>query len=531
MANEAEYLNPIIPGFAPDPSIVQVDGIFFCCNSSFHIFPGLPVYASKDLQEWVHIGNALNRQSQLSLKGARAEKRDTGDGDSQMVASLGIVAPSIHYNDGTFYIATSRMEVLDGKFKWNSFIIQTTDIWSDQWSDPLFFDWNGIDVSLFFENGRTYVQGSWLLNLMAQPKCSIYQGEIDISTGKWLHPPQEIWAGWAKHDTEGPHTYKVGGFYYLIAAEGGTFEHHMISVARSKDIWGPYISCEDNPILTADGKNEYVQNVGHAGLFQDKAQRWWAVVLGVRRLGNGVLGLGRETFLTAVDWPEGEWPTICQPRMSFTRTLDTALRTPAQFEAPQHIEDVFIRDRCDSSYQYLKNGAIALYPSLSEFADPVETCTFLGRRQRAFDCAAKAEFEVHTGETLSNTGIVAGIALYKDSLRFSSLAYDFDANAVTFTIQNSAKEVSGTITRRLEACPVRVALRIVASPLQYTFEARLESLKALGEYEEGWMHIGNLDSGILDARDYTGPLLGIFAKAQTERALDHGVIFSCFNIA
>lgn len=49
-------INPIIPGFAPDPSIVLVDDTFFLVNSSFHMFPGLPIYASKDLTSWKHIG-------------------------------------------------------------------------------------------------------------------------------------------------------------------------------------------------------------------------------------------------------------------------------------------------------------------------------------------------------------------------------------------------------------------------------------------------------------------------------------------
>lgn len=49
-------INPIIAGFAPDPSVVLVDGTFFLVNSTFHMFPGLPIYASKDLVKWEHIG-------------------------------------------------------------------------------------------------------------------------------------------------------------------------------------------------------------------------------------------------------------------------------------------------------------------------------------------------------------------------------------------------------------------------------------------------------------------------------------------
>lgn len=59
MENVQKFQNPIIPGFAPDPSVVMVDGIFYLVTSSFHIFPGLPIYASRDLQNWKHIGKIL----------------------------------------------------------------------------------------------------------------------------------------------------------------------------------------------------------------------------------------------------------------------------------------------------------------------------------------------------------------------------------------------------------------------------------------------------------------------------------------
>ena len=55
----SSHINPIIPGFAPDPSVVLVDDTFFLVNSTFHLFPGLPIYVSKDLTSWKHIGEQL----------------------------------------------------------------------------------------------------------------------------------------------------------------------------------------------------------------------------------------------------------------------------------------------------------------------------------------------------------------------------------------------------------------------------------------------------------------------------------------
>lgn len=49
-------INPIIPGFAPDPSITFINGKFFLVTSSFHLFPGLPMYVSDDAISWKHFG-------------------------------------------------------------------------------------------------------------------------------------------------------------------------------------------------------------------------------------------------------------------------------------------------------------------------------------------------------------------------------------------------------------------------------------------------------------------------------------------
>jgi len=63
------YYNPILPGFHPDPSCIYLpekdNGTFFCASSSFNAFPGIPIHASKDLQNWRLIGHVLNRREQL----------------------------------------------------------------------------------------------------------------------------------------------------------------------------------------------------------------------------------------------------------------------------------------------------------------------------------------------------------------------------------------------------------------------------------------------------------------------------------
>ena len=66
------YTNPVVKGFNPDPSVCRVGDDYYLVTSSFQYYPGVPLYHSKDLVNWEHIGHVLTRESQLSLKGANS---------------------------------------------------------------------------------------------------------------------------------------------------------------------------------------------------------------------------------------------------------------------------------------------------------------------------------------------------------------------------------------------------------------------------------------------------------------------------
>ncbi|KAH7237767.1 glycosyl hydrolase [Fusarium redolens] len=525
---EILYSNPIVPGFAPDPSVVFVDGTFFLCTSSFHVFPGLPIYASKDLRQWTHIGNALHTRSQLSLRDANTIHMPLDTGFT-MVATTGIVAPSIHHHDGVFYIVTTNQTFNGEDYERHNFIIKCHDIWSNNWGDPVYFDYHGIDTSLFFhDDGRVFVQGAWHIRDDKQPTNTIKQVQIGINTGELLSETIEIWSGWAKYDTEGPHIYKVGEYFYLLAAEGGTFEHHMLTIARSKDIWGPYESWDQNPIMTADGKDEYIQNIGHGSLFQDGDGRWWAAVLGVRKQPNGTLGLGRESFLSPVDWPEGGWPTVRQPRMSFKREAVPSLVPQNPLQAPPHIEDLYIRDHDERKYRYLDDKeTLHLIPSRHGLGSAIESPTFLGRRQRFL--TGTGSTRITADQSLTGNSIRAGISLYKDPIRFASLVYDFDNTTVVFEVHNSATGLFGTVSRKLSSGLIEVQLQITATPSRYSFQVQ-ETLRETEINNKGWIEIGSVETIALDARDFTGPLIGVFTQTLLQESKMEAIIFQEFKL-
>lgn len=287
--------NPILPGFYPDPSICAVGEDFYLVNSTFSYFPGLPILHSKDLANWEQIGNALDRVSQLPLV--------------KSGHSAGLYAPTIRYNDGIFYLICTNVSHRD------NFIVTATDP-RGPWSEPYYLEGaDGIDPSLFFdEDGKCYYIGTH-----PNPDGVKYNGdwfiwiqEIDVQKMELIGEKKNVWNGSMKNVIwpEGPHIYKMNGYYYILHAEGGTGPDHCIAVTRSKSVWGPYENYPKNPIITHRhlGKAYPIQYVGHGDLVETKNGEWYMVMLAVRPL-MGYTTMGRETFLAKVTWEE-DWPVV-----------------------------------------------------------------------------------------------------------------------------------------------------------------------------------------------------------------------------
>ncbi|KAK5634591.1 hypothetical protein RRF57_010304 [Xylaria bambusicola] len=282
------YYNPILPGWHSDPSCAQVNGTFYCVTSTFISFPGLPIYASKDLINWKMISHAWNRESQLPGASARSTEQQ-----------VGMFAATLRYHEGLFYVICEYLGVAARNL---GVVFTSTDPFDETaWSDPVTFESDFIDPDLFWDDGgKAYVATQ-----------GIVLQEIDLATGELSQPPINLWNGTGGVWPEGPHLYKKDGWYYLMIAEGGTATDHSITIARSRNLTGPYAAYENNPILTNRGTDEYFQTVGHGDLFQDAAGNWWGVALATRSGPEWeIYPMGRETVLFPVTWDEGEWPVL-----------------------------------------------------------------------------------------------------------------------------------------------------------------------------------------------------------------------------
>ncbi|KAH7253275.1 glycosyl hydrolase [Fusarium solani] len=501
-------INPIIPGFAPDPSIVSVSGWYFLVTSSFHLFPGLPIYASDDLVSWKHIGNAINRQAQLSLakSSTRLSAPSPSTGGKILPATAGLYAPTIRHHDGTFHIVCTNavFQKETGVVDKHNFVISTTDIWRSTWSDPVYFDFVGIDPDLFFEDGTTYITGSATPGPWTRINCF----EIDIETGRALSEERTIWRGSGGVYPEGPHIYKRNGWYYLLIAEDGTHVTHMITMARSRSIWGPYEPCPRNPVLTARDTDEYIQHTGHGDLFQDYDGHWWAVCLGVRKDTQGRYAMSRETFLTPAEW-EDEWPSLATVKLSADASNLKHERFSLSVEPG--VDYVYIRDALFGHYNFdAPSSSITLTATSVDLSDPQASPSFVGKRQRLLQ-GTSGVVVANISDAWASGNLKGGLAYYKDEHRHFRIFFDASDTSIVFQEKNEAQEVSKTTRHALERVPENVSLL-----MKYT-EQEFHLLYALNsEPERSWIRLAVVDTLDMTDPDFVGPVIGIFAVADTE---------------
>ncbi|WP_117168799.1 glycoside hydrolase family 43 protein [Paraliobacillus sediminis] len=395
------YENPIIKGFHPDPSICKAGDSYFLVTSSFEYLPGVPLFHSKDLVNWNQIGHCLTRQSQIDLRNCHC--------------SGGIYAPTIRYHDKTFYMITTCMT--ESSFKKGNFIVSASDPRGD-WSEPVWVKRIGIDPSLYWEDGRTFMQ----LAITDESGPAIEQFEINIETGDIIGESQIISRGTGGRDLEAPHMYKINGYYYLMVAEGGTRDGHMVKIMRSDTLWGPFESCPHNPILSnRDYASEQLQSVGHGDLIEDNDGNWWIVALATRPVELRHV-LGRETILMPIIWSKDGWPIVKDNRALIE--VDSDLYTPniEKEQKTKLILDDFNEDSLAPCYNTMREFITDNY-SLSDrkgylslrgkewSLNDLEASTFIGRRQEEY------HFNIETKLSFAPTAPneEAGLVVYMDN--------------------------------------------------------------------------------------------------------------------
>lgn len=482
------YTNPIISGFYPDPSICRVKDDFYMITSTFEYFPGVPIFHSRDLVNWEQIGHCLTTREQLNL--------------GNMHSSGGIFAPTLRYHKGRFYMITTNVS-----YKGNFFV--TAEKPEGPWSDPVWLpEWPGIDPSLFFdEDGSVYITGTAGND---REETGIYQAQIAIETGKLISERKLIWKGTGGAYPEGPHLYKKDSQYYLMISEGGTEYGHMLTIARSQFPSGPFKSNPSNPILSHRSKKSPIQGTGHADLIQFTDGSWWGVFLAYRPIGYFPKHhLGREAFLSPVEWTEDGWPIFGAD--GIVNSQMTAPHLQIAQKLNKNVDDHFANSSLDIEWNHRGNPdttsylfgtdseGLELIGKESNLSDN-KASTFLGRRQAHFDCDISTLMEFHP-----NDNEEAGITVFANEQFHYDLALTKENGQSKIILRKTVGSIS-IIEKTLDYSFESVVFKVKSDQHEYHFSITNPS----GVTTE----LGKGECGFLSkevAGGFTGVYFGLFA--------------------
>ena len=388
-ASAQTYRNPILGGDYPDPTVVRDGADYYMTHSAFDYQPGLTVFHSRDLVHWEPISCALRTY-------------------------LGSIwAPDISKYGDKFYIYFT-VALPRGR---KNFVT-----WADSpygpWSDPIDLHIANIDPChvvgedgtrwLFLSNGKRARLTDDGLAIVPGTEETVYAG--------WPYPSDWVTEGFC---LEGPKLRKIGDYYYYLNAEGGTAgppTSHMITVARSRSIDGPWENSPYNPLVHTYNNSDRWWSKGHGSLIDTPDGRWWVVYHSYE---NGFYNLGRQTLLEPVERTPDGWFKTCDET-----DIAGEIAAPLPFDtaAPDryaHLDEF----RVGLEWKFYKNYD----PARVTVGDRSVTLRSVGTDMVTSPpmlfVAGQHAYEVEARVTLEGD-VTAGICLYYNGGFFMSTGFD-----------------------------------------------------------------------------------------------------------
>jgi xylan 1,4-beta-xylosidase len=300
------FLNPVFSGDYPDPSILRDWGDYYLVHSSVEYCPGLTIWHSRDLINWIPVTNALHK--------------NVGN----------VWAPDlVKYND-RFYIYFPVQ---------NTNYVITADRMHGPWSDPVDLKVGHIDPGhVADDEGNRYLYFSSGAYVPLSADGMSVTGEMKYVYDGWPIPREWTIECFCM---ESPKFTKRGDYYYMTLAQGGTAgpaTGHMVISARSKSPLGPWENSPYNPVTRTLDISERWWSVGHATVFDDTEGEWWMMFHGYEK---DFYNKGRQTLLLPVEWTHDGWYKIPE-----NASLTKPLRRPA--ESGIKDKTFFLNDNFDS---------------------------------------------------------------------------------------------------------------------------------------------------------------------------------------
>jgi beta-xylosidase len=388
------FLNPVFAGDRPDPAICHHGGRWYATFSSFDAYPGLLIWQSDDLVNWQPVAPALR-------------------------TPIGSVwAPDLTHHDGRFWLyipartPTSR-----------SIWVTSAERIEGPWTEPVDLGLpRHIDPAhVVREDGQRFLflSGGDRVPLAADGLSTA--GPVEHVYTPWRYPEDWVVESFAP---EGPKLVKRDGWWYLVTAVGGTAgppTGHMVIVARSRSLDGPWEDHPGNPIIRTKSAREKWWSRGHATLFEAPGGTWWLMSHGYE---NGFWTLGRQTLLEPAGWTDDGWP------VALGGDLSAPLEKPLNPGPRPHgmaLSDDFSADRMGVQWAFYDpapseaarvarhDGALILRAKGSTPSDSSPLCCIAGDQAYSIE----AEVEVSPGAEgglllFYNRRLYAGLGLQAD---------------------------------------------------------------------------------------------------------------------
>lgn len=283
----------------------------------------------------------------------------------------------------------------------------------------------------------------------------------------------------------------------------------MVTIYRSRKVYGPFEPHPNNPIISNRSKRNSIQCVGHADLISDDKGQWWAVCLGVRI--NGKHGyyhhLGREIMLTHLEWPVDSWPVASENGVISTKmklpsgVSNIQLKKPQSFylkmsEDPFPEQIVFIRTF--ETNQFLKKRSGVWIKPLPSGLDEVEPISFFGVRQTDFLMKFYATFQP------TECSGSYGVTVYMSQ----NYHYDCFVQSGQLVLRKRVGSIDYEEVKESINMQEHITIHITSNESFYTFHYEQSGQKrVLGSAE--CRHIASEVSST-----FTGVLLGVYATSE-----------------
>ena len=384
------FLNPILSGDHPDPSIMKDGADYSMTHSSFESVPGLVIWHSRDLVNWTKVTAALTKY----------------------VGS--VWAPDISKHNGRYFI------YFPVKAATNTNMV----IWADRiegpWSDPIDLKLGQIDPGhVVDENGKRwlFLSGGNRIELADDGLSTV--GEVENVYKPWHYPENWIVEGFSP---EGPKVFRKGEYFYLVTAVGGTAgppTGHMVIAARSRSLGGPWEDAPNNPQVRTNNAAEKWWSRGHASLIEGpRAGEWWTVYHGYE---NAYWTLGRQTLLDRIEWTKDGW---------FRMTggdLSKPMKKPSGGVPGPHgaaLSDDFSTDKYGIQWSFFKPGPDAA----SRLRRENGTLHMKAMGTAPKDCSpltfvqGEQAYEIECDIEIDD-GVMAGLVLFYDDMLYAGLGF------------------------------------------------------------------------------------------------------------